>query len=264
MAALDGQVAIVTGAGRGLGRGYALRLGSLGAKVAVVDRSLVSYREFEAERQAMTAESTVEEIKNADGDAAGYELDVTDLAAQQRMAASVVDAWGRIDILVANAGGSQGEPAATKASELDPGDFDVVIRRNLYGTVYSVKAVAPVMKRQRSGRIITVGSTAGLTASPDGSLAHYGAAKAAIAMYTRYLAQELGEYGINCNCIAPGLIATGRIVATVAGHIDVTAIPLRRAGEVEDVADLVGFLATSQSDYITGAVIPVDGGRTRG
>ena len=264
MSALAGQVAIVTGAGRGLGRGYALRLGSLGAKVAVVDRSLVSYREFEAEQQAMTAESTVEEIQNAGGDAAGYELDVADLAAQQKMAASVVDAWGRIDILVANAGGSQGPPATTRASELDPGDLDVVMKRNFYGTVYSVKAVAPFMKQQRSGKIVTVSSAAGLAASPDGSLAHYGAAKAAIAMYTRYLAQELGEYGINCNCIAPGLIATGRIVATVAGHIDVTAIPLRRAGAVDDVADLVGFLATSQSDYITGAVIPVDGGRTRG
>jgi 3-oxoacyl-[acyl-carrier protein] reductase len=262
MSALAGQVAIVTGAGRGLGRGYALRLGSLGAKVAVVDRSLVSYQEFEAEQQAMTAESTVEEIKNAGGEAAGYELDVADLASQEKMAASVIDAWGRIDILVANAGGSQGTPA--KASELDPGDLDVVVKRNFYGTVYSVKAVAPVMKRQRSGKIITVGSTAGLAASPDGSLAHYGAAKAAIAMYTRYLAQELGEYGINCNCIAPGLIATGRIVASIAGRVDVTAIPLRRAGTVDDVAALVEFLATSQSDYLTGAVIPVDGGRTRG
>jgi 3-oxoacyl-[acyl-carrier protein] reductase len=264
MSALGGQVAIVTGAGRGLGRGYALHLASLGAKVAVVDKSLVSYQAFEAERQAMTAASTVEEIRNAGGEAAGYELDVADLAAQEKMAASVTDAWGRIDILVANAGGSQGAPAATRASELDPGDLDVVMKRNFYGTVYSVKAVAPAMKRQRSGKIITIGSTAGLAASPDGSIAHYGAAKAAIAMYTRYLAQELGEYGINCNCVAPGLIATGRIVATVAGHIDVNAIPLRRAGAVDDVAALVGFLATSESDYITGAVIPVDGGRTRG
>jgi 3-oxoacyl-[acyl-carrier protein] reductase len=264
MSALAGQVAIVTGAGRGLGRGYALRLGSIGAKVAVVDRSLVSYQEFEAERQAMTAESTVEEIKNAGGEAAGYELDVADLASQEKMAASVIDAWGRIDILVANAGGSQGTPATTRASELDPGDLDVVMKRNFYGTVYSVKAVAPFMKRQHSGKIITVGSTAGLAASPDGSLAHYGATKAAIAMYTRYLAQELGEYGINCNCIAPGLIATGRIAASIAGRVDVTAIPLRRAGAVDDVAALVEFLATSQSDYLTGAVIPVDGGRTRG
>lgn len=264
MSLLAGQVAIVTGAGRGLGRGYALRLGALGAKVAVVDRSLVSYREFEAEQQAMTAESTVEEIKNAGGDAVGFELDVADLAAQEKMAASVHEAWGRIDILVANAGGSQGAPAATKASELDPGDLDVVMKRNFYGTVYSVKAVAPFMKRQRSGKIVTVSSAAGLAASPDGSIAHYGAAKAAIGMYTKYLAQELGEYGINCNCIAPGLIATGRIVATVAGRVDVTAIPLRRAGTVDDVAALVEFLVTRPSDYITGAVIPVDGGRVRG
>jgi 3-oxoacyl-[acyl-carrier protein] reductase len=83
-------------------------------------------------------------------------------------------------------------------------------------------------------------------------------------MYTKYLAQDLAEYGINCNCIAPGLITTGRIVANIAGHVDVTTIPLRRPGTVDDVASLVEFLTTSQSDYITGAIIPVDGGRNRG
>jgi 3-oxoacyl-[acyl-carrier protein] reductase len=261
MSVLTGQVAVVTGSGRGLGRAFELRLASLGAKVAVVDKSLVSYQEFESERQAMTAGSTVEEIKNAGGDAVGFELDVSDLASLQRMAASVHDAWGRIDILVANAGGSSGTPATTRASALDPDNLDAVLKRNLYGTMYTVKAVAPFMKQQNKGKIVTVGSVAGMVASRGGSLAHYGAAKAGIGMYTKYLAQDLAEYGINCNCIAPGRIATGRIVANTAGQVDATTIPLGRPGTVDDVASLVEFLTTSRSDYITGAIIPVDGGR---
>jgi 3-oxoacyl-[acyl-carrier protein] reductase len=264
MTGLNGRVAIVTGAARGLGRGYALRLAALGAKVAVVDQSLVSYQEFEAERQAMTAGSTVEEIQRAGGVAAGYELDVTDPAALEKMADSVAGAWGRIDILVANAGGAVGTSGSSRASELDPPDLDLVMRRNFYGTVYSVRAVAPIMKRQRGGRIITVGSIAGLVPDPAGSLAHYGAAKAAVAMYTKYLAQELAEYGITCNCVAPGVIATGRIAATVANRVDVDSIPARRVGTVDDVTALVEFLAADGSGYITGAVIPVDGGRGRG
>jgi 3-oxoacyl-[acyl-carrier protein] reductase len=264
MTGLDGQVAIVTGSGRGLGRAYALRLAALGVKVAVVDQSLVSYQEFEAERKAMTAGSTVEEIENAGGVAAGYELDVTDPAALEKMAASVAGAWGRVDILVTNAGGAADTSGSSKASELDPADLDLVMKRNFYGTVYSVRAVAPIMKRQRGGRIITVGSIAGLAPDPAGALAHYGAAKAAVAMYTKYLAQELAEYGITCNCVAPGIIATGRIAATVANHVDVASIPLRRVGAVDDVAALVEFLAADGASYITGAVIPVDGGRSRG
>ena len=101
----------------------------------------------------------------------------------------------------------------TKASTLDPALF--VFSMNLFGTVYSRNAVAPVMKQQRSGKIITVGSIAGTGPSVDGGYAHYGAANAAIAHYTRYLAQDLGPFGVTANCIAPGVIATGRIMATV-------------------------------------------------
>jgi len=125
------------------------------------------------------------------------------------------------------------------------------------------------MKRRRSGKIITVSSIAGLSASPDGGYAHYGAAKAAIAHYTRYLAQELGPYGITANCIAPGVIATGRIMQTVIpGSINSNRdrseqVALRRLGTVEDCAKVVEFLATDLSDYVTGAVIPIDGGLLR-
>jgi NAD(P)-dependent dehydrogenase (short-subunit alcohol dehydrogenase family) len=123
---------------------------------------------------------------------------------------------------------------------------------------------------QRSGKIITVSSVAGTAPSADGGYAHYGAAKAAIAHYTRYLAQDLGPFGITVNCIAPGVIATGRIMATVipgssqSNRDRAELVALRRLGTVDDCAKVVEFLATDLSDYVTGAVIPIDGGLVRG
>ena len=204
MGKLDGKVAIVTGAARGLGRAYAKRLAGLGAKLAVADLNLNSYEEFEAEAKDMTAESTVAEIEASGGTALGIEVDVRDHEAVEAMVARVVQEWGRVDVLVANAGGGRGRPMDTKASTLDPALLQLVTEMNLFGTVYSCNAVAPIMKQQRSGKIITVSSVAGTAPSADGGYAHYGAAKAAIAHYTRYLAQDLGPFGITANCIAPG------------------------------------------------------------
>jgi 3-oxoacyl-[acyl-carrier protein] reductase len=269
MGKLDGKVAIVTGAGRGLGRAYARRLAGLGAKVAVTDLNLRSFEEFEAEAQAMTAESTVAEIQAAGGSAIGIEVDVCDENAVVAMVQRVCDEWGRIDVLVCNAGGGRGRPVDTKASTLDSALLQLVTSMNLFGTVYCCNAVAPIMKRQRSGKIVTVSSVAGLSPSTDGGYAHYGAAKAAIAHYTRYLAQDLGPHGITANCIAPGTITTGRIVATVMpGSADANRdrterIAVRRLGTVEDCAKVVEFLATDLSDYVSGVVIPIDGGLMR-
>jgi 3-oxoacyl-[acyl-carrier protein] reductase len=257
MGKLDGKVAIVTGAARGLGRAYAKRLAGLGAKIAVADIDLRSYREFEAEARDMTGEDTVAEI-------------VCDPQAVEAMVARVVAEWGRVDVLVANAGGGRGRPVDTKASTLDPALLQLVTAMNLFGTVYCCNAVAPVMKRQHSGKIVTVSSVAGTAPSADGGYAHYGAAKAAIAQYTRYLAQDLGPYGITVNCIAPGVIATGRILETVipgssqSNRDRAELVALRRLGTVEDCAKVVEFLATDLSDYVTGAVIPIDGGLVRG
>jgi len=270
MGKLDGKVAIVTGAARGLGRAYARRLAGLGAKVAVADLDLKSYREFDTEAKDMTADSTVAEIEASSGAALGIECDVCDHRAVEAMVARVVVQWGRVDVLIANAGGGRGRPVDTKASAIDPALLDLVVSMNLFGTVYSCNALAPVMKRQCSGKIVTVSSVAGLSASADGGYAHYGAAKAAIAHYTRYLAQDLGPYGITANCIAPGVIATGRIMQTVLpGSSDsnrdrAELVALRRLGTVEDCARVVEFLATDLSDYVTGAVIPIDGGLRRG
>ena len=189
MGRLDGKVAIVTGAARGLGRAYAKRLAGLGATVAVTDINLCSFEEFAAEAEDMTADSTVAEIESSGGAAIGVEVDVTDCEQVEAMVARVVEQWGRVDVLVANAGGGRGRPVDTKASTLDPALLQLVIAMNLFGTVYTCNAVAPIMKRQRSGKIITVSSVAGTGPSIDGGYAHYGAAKAAIAHYTRYLAQ---------------------------------------------------------------------------
>jgi 3-oxoacyl-[acyl-carrier protein] reductase len=148
MGKLDGKVAIVTGAARGLGRAYAKRLAGLGAKVAVADHNLHSYEEFEAEAQDMTADSTVAEIEAMGGTALGIEVDVTDHEAVNAMVARVVAEWGRVDVLVANAGGGRGRPMDTKASTLDPALLQLVVGMNLFGTVYTVNAVAPIMKGQ--------------------------------------------------------------------------------------------------------------------
>jgi 3-oxoacyl-[acyl-carrier protein] reductase len=262
---LDGKVAIVTGAARGIGRAHARHLAQLGARVAVTDVNLRSYEEFAGEARSMTAASTVDEINAAGGEAIGLEFDVGDRAAVFDMAETVRRTWGRIDVLVTNAGGGRGTPAQTAASIVPADLLETVVRLNLYGTIYCCGAVAPVMKEQCSGRIITVASYQGLVAGLGGGYAHYGAAKAAIIHYTRHLAQELGPFGINANCIAPGAILTGRIATWVEADAKLAEtslrdIPLHRFGTVEDCAKVVEFLATDLSDYVTGAVIPIDGG----
>jgi 3-oxoacyl-[acyl-carrier protein] reductase len=261
---LEGQVAVVTGAARGLGRAYAVRLAGLGAHVAVVDIDLESFKQYEVESAAATAGSTTEEVRALGVEALGIEADVRDPDAIGRAIREVIDRWGQIDVLVCNAGGgSRGE---SHASQVDLAEFDAVMRLNLYGTVNTVVAAAPSMKAMQRGKIITVSSQAGRMASRDGWYSHYGVTKSGIIMYTRYLAQEMGPYGVTANCIAPGYMATARLMASFErSEIDrlTSEIAVRRLGKVEECAGVIEFLATDLSDFVTGAVIPVDGGAVR-
>lgn len=262
MGKLQDKVAIVTGAARGLGRAYALRLAALGCKVAACDINLKSHEEFE---QEAGQGSVVDEVVASGATAVGFEFDVSDRASVDAMVAEVNSAWGRVDVLVANAGGGRGSLAETKASIVSPELLELVTKINLFGTVHCCSSVAPIMKEQRSGKIITVSSHAGQVAGLGGGYAHYGANKAAIAHYTRYLAQELGRFGINVNCISPGMISTARVMKLVEGKDDgvMKEIALRRYGTPEDCANVIEFLATDLSCYVTGALIPIDGGWNR-
>ena len=259
---LDGKTALVTGAARGIGRVYALRLASLGAAVAVLDSDLKSFEDFALERAAMRGEATIAEIEALGRRAIGIQVDVTQSDAVTRAVDQVVNAWGRLDIVVCNAGGGSGTLAETSGSLVEDNVFDVVLQRNLYGTAYTCRAAVAPMKRQRSGRIIAVSSIAGRRPEPTGGYAHYGAAEAGIIMYTQYLAREVGPFGITVNCVAPGFIRTGRLapIHDAMGPDLLGTVALRRFGTPEDCAGVVEFLATDLGAYVTGAVIPVDGG----
>jgi 3-oxoacyl-[acyl-carrier protein] reductase len=272
---LAGKVAFITGGARGLGRGYALRLAGLGADIAVVDRNLKAFEVYDFEKHLMTASTVMEECKALGVKAMGLEADLTDREANERCAAEVAKKLGRIDIAICNAGGGTirfadedrtGPGGKAKAGVVDmnttgtPSDCpqDMLLRvlnNNLMTCMYTCMAVAAFMKKQKTGKIVTVSSTAGLYA-----MAHYhpyGMAKAAIAHYTKNLALELGPYNISVNCIAPGIIRTGR--TGDRSHM-AEKIPLRREGNIEDCARVVEFLVTELSDYVTGALIPIDGG----
>ena len=269
---LAGKVALITGGARGLGRGYALRLAGLGADIAIVDRNLRAADVYEFEKRQMTAPSVVDECRALGVRSSGFEFDLTDRGDTDKAIGQVVDTFGRVDVVVCNAGGG----TVLFADELEPrrgesGTRDVVttgtpsdceqdslvrvIDINLMTCMYTCMAVAPYLKRQRSGKIVTVSSTAGVAAA--GRYHPYGVAKAAIIHYTRALAQELGPYNINVNCIAPGIIRTGRLGDR--SHL-AEQIPLRREGTIDDCAKVVEFLVTDLSDYVTGKTITIDGG----
>jgi 3-oxoacyl-[acyl-carrier protein] reductase len=270
---LAGKVALITGAARGLGRGYALRLAQLGADVVIVDRNLKAAEVYAFEREQMTAPSVTAECEALGVRALGLESDVGSRVAAEQAVSTAIAAFGRIDIAVCNAGGGTfafaDERGPDPSAPEPPGDLNTtgtpsdcpqemltrVLDNNLMTCMYTCMAVAPHMKRQGSGKIVTVSSLAGVDA---GATYHpYGVAKAAIIHYTRSLAQELGPYNINVNCIAPGIIRTGRLGdrSNLARHI-----ALRREGTIEDCAKVVEFLVTDLSDYVTGRTIVIDGG----
>jgi len=260
---LKGKVALVTGAARGLGREYALRLASLGADVGVIDINLMSHKEFEREKLDNKYETVVDVLKEFNINAYGVEVDISNEEEVKQAFNEIKNNLGEIDILVANAGGGTGLLTENLASSIDSEQLEIVMARNFYGTLYSVKNVVESMKQRRTGKIITVTSVAGLKANSEGNYAHYSAAKAAIVSFTKNLARELGEYNITANAIAPGYISTGRLSEQFekAGAVEFkNQTALKRFGTPKECADVIEFLATDLSDYVTGTVIDVTGG----
>jgi NAD(P)-dependent dehydrogenase (short-subunit alcohol dehydrogenase family) len=263
---LLGKVALVTGSARGLGRAYALRLARLGADVVINDINLHAARQYNEELEG-GAETVSEEIERMGRRSFGVVADVTDPEQVQDMVGQIKERYGRVDILVNNAGGQLAPNERSYAATMPREDWEWIMGINLNGTVYCCQAVAPLMKEQRTGRIVNVGSQAGLRASAEGKgfFAHYSVAKAAIHQYTRVLAAEMGPYGVNVNCIAPGLILSSRALASGRGSPEARArsepsIALGRLGTPEDCAKVVEFLCIDLSDYITGQIIVIDGG----
>lgn len=261
---LKGKVALVTGSGRGLGRSFALRLALLGADVVINDIDLEAAKEYD---EALTATTVVDEIRALGRRSIGIEADVTDKSAVEGMMQKIVDEWGRLDILVNNAGGSLRHPhdKNNTAALAHEDYYRYIMDINLTGTIYCCQAASVPMKEQQSGRIVNVGSQAGMWSGKGGGGMPYKVAKGGVIHYTRILAAELGPFGVNVNSIAPGFILSSRAVASGRGESPTkerleAEIPLGRLGVPEDCAKVVEFLVTDLSDYVTGQCIPVCGG----
>lgn len=265
MKSLSGSVAIVAGGARGIGRSCALRLADLGARVAVFDRNLDGAKEF---GEVLSSESILDELRDRTGDGYAHEVDLSDPPATDRAMDAVLSKWGRLDAMVIPAGGAITPYLDSRASITSDADLSTLIDANMRTVVNCCRAAVPAMKKTGGGAIVTISSGAGLVAmAADGHLAAYGMVKAAVAHYTRYLAQEVGPDGIRVNSIAPGVIKTARLIAqsAVTGLVSDEAaqhVPLRRLGEPADIADAVEFLVTSSSSWITGQILAVDGGAT--
>ncbi len=242
---LRDRIAIVTGAGHGIGREIALGLARSGAEVAVTD---VSDEIFEVGKQIESLGSKAFPVK----------CDVTDPKEAQTIEAEVVEKYKRIDILVNNAGIYPQKPFLEMTME----DWSKVISVNLNGVFHCTKAVLPKMVQQKYGKIVNIASIAGAVVGYF-NLAHYSASKAAVVGFTKSLALEMAQYGINVNSIAPGAIDVGGIpVGSEILQQLVKTIPIGRMGLPIDIANLAVFLASDESSYITGQCIVCDGGYT--
>ncbi len=242
---LDGKTALVTGASRGIGRAIALRLAAEGASVAI------NYAGNTAK-----AEETKAAIEAAGGKAALFQADVSDSAQVEQMVAAVTEMFGTIDILVNNAGITRDGLLMRMKEE----DFDAVLDTNLKGIFHVTKAVSKLMMKKRAGRIVNMASVVGIMGNAGQT--NYAAAKAGVIGFTKSAAREFAARGITVNAVAPGFIATDMTAAMPekAKEATLAAIPLRRMGEPEDVANAVAFLVSDQASYITGQVVKVDGG----
>ena len=242
---LEGKIALVTGASRGIGRQIALKLAGQGAFV------IVNYN-----GSAAKAEETVKEIEVAGGKAEAVQCNVSDFEACGQMLTDVVAKHGRLDILVNNAGITRDNLLMKMSEE----DFDAVISTNLKGVFNCVKHISRQMLKQRAGRIINISSVSGVLGYAG--QANYCAAKAGVIGLTKSAARELASRGITVTAVAPGFITT-EMTDVLSDSVKAAAteqIPMKHFGSTEDIAAAVAFLASDEAGYITGQVLSVDGG----
>ena len=247
---LKDRVALVTGASRGIGAATAEVLARRGARVALSARTVADLDHVAAA------------IKRGGGQTLVVPCDVLDQSQVEAMVRRVADEWGRLDILVNNAGmGTPQMPVETIA----PSDWDNTVALNLKSAFLAIRAAAPVMKAQKSGRIVNVSSYAGrnfsLISGPQ-----YSAAKAGMLALAKHMAAELGPFGINVNSVAPSIVLTARVKAKWEARTEeeqktiLGRIPLRRLGQPEEVATVIAFLASDDASYVNGVCIDINGG----
>lgn len=242
---IDGKVAIVTGASRGIGRAIALKLAKLGFNIVINYRNSIE-----------AVENFLNEIKTFGVEVLAIKGDVSNFEEMDRMFNEVMDKFGRVDVLVNNAGITKD----TLLMRMKEEDFDQVIDINLKGTFNCLRKVTPIMMKQKSGRIVNISSVVGVAG--NAGQVNYAASKSGVLGMTKSLAKEVGSRGITVNAVAPGFINTDMtdVLSDKIKEGIKNNIPLRKFGEAEDVANLVAFLCSEEAAYITGQVINVDGG----
>jgi len=241
---LDGKIAVVTGAGRGIGKAIALHLAGAGASVACCGRTLTN------------VEATVAEIAKGGTKAGAYAVDVADAGQVGETCEKILKEFGRVDVLVNNAGVTRDNLLMRMGEE----EWDAVLDTNLKGAFHFTKVLSRSMLKQRSGRIINISSIIGLTGNAGQT--NYAASKAGLIGFTKSVARELASRGITANAVAPGFIVTDMTSGLGADVQEAlkTKIPLGRLGTPHDVANAVLFLASELGSYVTGQVLTVDGG----